>query len=569
MPSYLGGEFGSRSLPETTGHDFSSVPHSPVRPFLVTLREIPPRLGRYRDIVPQWEAFLDANQRPEPVTLRIRSLLHPLSGLRRRLEFQGFELARVRGLPQYLRVERGPHSVAQTLEHWLGKFHIQQCVMALPSLALAPEPGDRVLDLCAAPGGKSAHLAELMEDQGCLVAVDPKEKRLRGLMANLFRLGHPNVLVVASDGRELPGNARFQCVLVDAPCSAEGNFRRQRGRLPSRTESFQRYITNLQESLLRRAVALTRPGGTLVYSTCTFAPEENEAVLSRVLSDAPVQMETVELDIPHDPGIAAWGGQSFHPDVRHAWRVYPHHLDSGGLFMARLRRLEDHESETASGSGPGSDGWSSVPPGFPGESSSAATDRILQAKELLETDYGFGYERVGRLGWIVRGENIWAHTAGEWPVDSWRPSGGWRVVSLGLRALRKAGPGLETPSNAFLTRFARTRPSLPGQDVPAVPLSEAPGPDSAGRQPTMASEGTSCGDLLGPRWKELDQDELAILLRREALPSADLLTGPVILVFQGEVLGRGMVGRGGLRLEVPKAQARRLQSLLQPQNLSG
>lgn len=530
----------------------------------MTSHEIPERLGRYRDIVPQWEAFLDANQRPEPVTLRTRSLLHPLSEVRQGLELQGFRLAEVRGLAEYLQVEGGPHSVAQTLEHWLGKFHIQQCVMALPSLALAPEPGDRVLDLCAAPGGKSAHLAELMEDRGCLVAVDPKEKRLRGLMANLFRLGHPNVLVVAADGRELPGNARFQRVLVDAPCSAEGNFRRQGGRLPSRTESFQSYITNLQEALLRRAVALTRPGGTLVYSTCTFAPEENEAILSRVLADAPVKMEAVELEIPHESGIAAWGGSSFHPDVRHAWRVYPHHLDSGGLFMARLRRLEDHGSDTVSGS----DGWSAVPAGFPGENPSEAAARILDAKSILETEYGFSSQRLRRLEWIVRGENIWAHTAREWPVDSWKPSGGWRVVSLGLRALRKAGPRLETPSNAFLTRFARHRPGPPGQDVPATAGSEVPRPAAQGCHLTLVPEGASCGGGPGPRWKELDQDELAILLRRDALPPTDLPTGPIVLVFRGEVLGRGMVGRGGLRLEIPKAQARRLQSLLQPRTRS-
>ncbi len=531
----------------------------------MTTTQVPARLARYREVVPDWPAFLDANQRPEPVTLRVRSLLHHPSSVRHQLDSRGFQLSGVPGLGDYLRVDSGPHSVAQTLEHWLGQFHIQQCVMALPSMALAPEPGDRVLDLCAAPGGKTAHLAELMEDRGCLVAVDPKEKRLRGLMANLFRLGHPNILVVASDGRELPGATKFDRVLVDAPCSAEGNFRRQEGSLPPCTDSFREYVTHLQESLLRRAIALTRPGGTVVYSTCTFAPEENEAVLSRVLADAPVRMEQVDLDLPHDPGLPAWGDETFHPDVRHAWRVYPHHLDSGGLFMARLRRLPDNEE----GSPSSSDGWGPVPSGFPGENLSEAQARITLARDLLETEYGFDPEWIRGMGWMVRAENIWLHTMGEWPVGGWKPSGGWRVVSLGLRAFREAGPGLETPSNAFLTRFADPRRGHLSPVASASFPSEGPAPtDAADPADPKSSERDALalsrnGEPPGQRWKDLDRDELAVLLRREALPAGDLPTGPLVLVFRGQVLGRGMVGRAGLRLEVPKAQARRLQALLE------
>lgn len=488
----------------------------------------PHQFLRYGNVVPEWEGFVEAVRRPEPITFRVRTGRRSVERVRMRLEAQGFTLSPVPGLPDYLKVEEGDHSVAQTLDHWLGHLHVQQSVMALPSLALAPRPGERVLDLCAAPGGKTAHLAELMEDRGCLLAVDPKEKRLRGLMANLFRLGHPNILVVASDGRELPGEAHFDRVLVDAPCSGEGNVRRHGGRLPLRSLAFQRYIAGLQESLLRRGIELTRPGGTIVYSTCTFAPEENEAVLSRVMADAPVQIEAMDLDLPHAPGLPEWEGEAFHPDVRHAWRVYPHQLDSGGLFMARLRRLGEPE-RSVEGSERTSSGWSRIPTGFPGEDPASAENRIARACELLETEYGFGSQWVRDHGWMVRSENIWVHTAGEWPVLSWNPSGGWRVVALGLRAFRSAGAGLETPSNVFLTRFA----------------------DPGARD-----------DLPGARWRSLDQTELSTLLGGEPLPAGDLPTGPVVLLFRDEVLGRGMVGRRGLNMEVPRAQAARLQALL-------
>src|SRR5690606_31952503 len=173
--------------------------------------------------------------------------------------------------------------------------------------------------------------------------------RIRGLLGNLYRLGHPNVLVVAADGRNLPEGALFDRALVDAPCSAEGNLRRQGGRVGPRDPGFVAHVTEVQEALLRRAIALVRPGGVIVYSTCTVAPEENEGILDRVLADAPVRVEPIRLEAPHAPGLEGWEGRSFRPEVRDAWRVCPDHLDSGGLFMARLRRLPESEGHPAPG----------------------------------------------------------------------------------------------------------------------------------------------------------------------------------------------------------------------------
>ncbi len=130
-------------------------------------------MERYRDVIADWREFVETTTSPEPVTLRVRRALVSASDLASRLRDQGFETTPVPGLTDYLRVVGGPGSVAQTLEHWLGLLHVQQAVMALPSLALAPEPGDRVLDLCAAPGGKTTHLAQLRGDRGAVVAVYP------------------------------------------------------------------------------------------------------------------------------------------------------------------------------------------------------------------------------------------------------------------------------------------------------------------------------------------------------------------------------------------------------------
>jgi NOL1/NOP2/sun family putative RNA methylase len=497
-----------------------------------TRHTTPPILQRYRGIVDDWDRFWESHHTPEPIAFRVRWGLVDPDELCERLRTAGFRLSLVPGVPNYVRVDSGPGSVAQTVEHWLGLLHVQQAVMALPPLALAAKPGERVLDLCAAPGGKTTHLAELMRERGSLIAVDRKEKRIRGLLGNLYRLGYQNVVVIAGDGRQLPLSSQFDRVLLDVPCSGEGNYRRQGGRSSAVTPRFSAYISELQRSLLRRAIRLTRPGGTIVYSTCTYSPEENEAVLDDVLRDAPVTVEEIPLDLPHCPGLDGWNGRPFHPDLRRAWRVYPHHLDSGGLFMARMRRLPAGELDDAlppKGNQTKHPGWSSIPVAFPGTDRREARDRVARAKKELEHRFGLSPERLSQLGWMVRGKYVWAQTAGVWPLKHWcreQPEGSrdWRVVSAGLRAFRK-GPGdSETASSHFLTRWSR--------------------------------------DIRSSHRAELDRDQLLLLLRGERLPIGGLPAGPVAIAWGGVVLGRGIATGGELRHELGRPFAERLRTLL-------
>ena len=481
---------------------------------------VPVTLERYRSVVADWDRFIEANHSPEPVTLRVRSGLVSAAELVARLSRAGFRVEPVAGLDAYLRVTEHAGSVAQTIDHWLGFFHVQQAVMALPSLALGAVAGERVLDLCSAPGGKTAHLSELMQETGPLVAVEPKEKRIRGLLGNVYRLGYRNVIVVAADGRSLPGATAFDRVLVDAPCSGEGTYRRQEGRRPPRSQEFSTYVTRVQEALLRRAIRLTRPGGTVVYSTCTYAPEENEAVVDRVVRDAPVTIEEVPLDFPHAPGLTRWAGACFHRDVAKTWRVYPHHMDSGGLYMARLRR---HGAPAPEARPPG---WARVPAAFPGESTEEASRRIEGVRSELVDRFGFDPELVDRMRWIVRGKHIWNHSAGLWPPAQWCDSanGRARIVSIGMRAFRGEHGRRETPSSHFLRRWA-----------------------------------DEIGEI---RRIQVNTSELQSLLRGRSLPPADLPPGPFALVWGGRVLGRAMVGSRGLVHELGRARGERLLAII-------
>ena len=483
-------------------------------------------LERYRAIIPDWEGFRETILRRDPPTIRVRTGRISVAVLRDRLQAQGFVLSEVEGLPEFLRVIGGPHSVADTLENWLGLFYIQQASTGVAAPLLAPRPGERVLDLCAAPGGKTTHIADLMQDRGCIVAVDRNENRIRALLGNMYRTVHPNVLVVAGDGRSLPDGALFDRVLVDAPCSAEGTLRRKGGKPRGQTAKFRRQVPLRQEALLRRAIALTRPGGTILYSTCTFAPEENEAVVDRVLRDAPVTLEPITIEAPHAPGLTSFEDQRFDRSLAGACRIYPHHFDSGGLFLARLRRLGGNEP-------PGSDvvdaaalpGWSPVPPAFPDGRTdpAAAAETIEVAFDRLESLFGIGAAVRGDFGWIVRGEDIWVHRCESWPLGSWDSSDRWRVVSVGLRAMVPDYRNRPRPTNDLFRLLEKA---------------------------------------ILPKLVSLSVDQWAKLLNGEDIEVSGVESGFVPLGLQGHVAGRGLVRGETVRHEIPKVQARWLAKIL-------
>lgn len=488
-------------------------------------------LEGYRAFIDDWDAFQEAVRRPEPTTLRTNTLRISRDELTGRLEAQGFTVLPVPHQPAFLQVSDGPRSVSDTLEHWAGLFYIQQRVTGLAAPLLAPRPGDRVLDLCSAPGGKTTHLAELMEGTGTVVAADVNETRIRALLGNIYRLGHTNVMTVAGDARSFPLGATFDRVMVDVPCSAEGTLRKRGGRIPGHSRKWARQVTRAQEKILRRAVELTRPGGTLLYVTCTFGPHENEGVLTRVLADTALEVESLDLELPHAPGLTAFADERFDPRLERAARFYPHHLDSGGLFICRLRRGggERDGTEGSVGSAPHSPvvGWSPVPGVYPGEDlpEDEAAEDLARADAFLEQEFGVESGTLARLHWMRRGTNTWGHTLDGWPVDAWEPGGHWRTVAVGLRGLDLGGNGPPRPTNDLVGWL--------GQAV------------TRGRV-------------------ELDPPEWVRLLDEGRMAAADgTKDGIVALCHQGMVLARGFQRDGVLRHEVPRGRLRWLRNVME------
>lgn len=294
-------------------------------------------MERYREIIPDWESFWEALERPLPVVIRTNTLRIEPQTLKRRLEAKGFDLQPL-SWDETCFLVRGEIPVGNTLEHWLGYYYVQEASQLLPVKALGPNPGERILDLCASPGGKTTQCAQYMEDQGVLIANDNSAKRIQALLANVYRLGIKCVVVTEAPGENFPGPGNFDRVLVDAPCSGEGVARKFPHLRCGASLGTVSRLSALQKRLLVRALELVRPGGAVVYSTCTLAPEENEEVVKHVLDQGLAELVPWEPPVPHERGLSRFGEKVYGSELQGAVRIYPHHFDSEGGFIAVLRR---------------------------------------------------------------------------------------------------------------------------------------------------------------------------------------------------------------------------------------
>jgi NOL1/NOP2/sun family putative RNA methylase len=292
---------------------------------------------RYRDIIPDYAGFFSALEQPLPVSIRVNTLKIGPGPFQDLLRGKGYDLEPVRGIEEAF-ILRGVEAPGATLEYFLGYYQIQGLTSMLPAKILNPRPGEIILDLCAAPGGKTTYLAQLMGDHGLVVANDFKYERTHVLRSHIDRLGILSVLVCCYFGQAFPLRRKFDRVLLDPPCSAEGTYRAGLPPTQSENPKVARHLVRIQKELLQHALRVLRPGGTLIYSTCTYAPEENEAVVNDAVSSGQAELLPVQIPFPHSQGLTSWQGEAYHADLVKALRFYPHQVNSWGFFVAHLRK---------------------------------------------------------------------------------------------------------------------------------------------------------------------------------------------------------------------------------------
>jgi len=305
-------------------------------------------LTRYRHLIDDWQAFEESIGRPLYPCVWANPARVDTAGLARLLADEGVESRRLSGLPGALALEAGFRS-GQCWWFCAGLAHAQEAVSQLPVMLMAAAPGQRALDMCAAPGGKTAQLAFAMGNRGTLIANDFSTDRIKALRGNLDRLGIVNVSTTCSDAANWPAQAgQFDRILLDAPCSSEGTLRRNPDLVGRLGSDLSRRMAGRQRSMLRKAVQCCRPGGRVLYSTCTLAPEENELVVRDILRECDGRARLVAAQIPGlvtGRGITHWQGEDLGPELARCIRIWPQHNDTGGFFMAVLDKDAGCEEE--------------------------------------------------------------------------------------------------------------------------------------------------------------------------------------------------------------------------------
>ncbi|HSV86908.1 MAG TPA: hypothetical protein VLH85_10060, partial [Levilinea sp.] len=476
-------------------------------------------LARYRPLLveDEFERLLAELERPLHTAIRINPLkVDPTAALQGWVERYGWQAHPVPYCPNGYWISAWRVSPSQTIEHRLGCYYIQDAASMLP-VELFDMVGDRsplMLDMAASPGGKTTHMIDRAGDRGLVIANDSSAARIAALRLVLAQWGAVSPAVTRFPGENFGAwfSETFDRVLLDAPCSMQ-NLRSSASH-PVRpiTDKERSALAVRQANLLESALRAVKTGGQVVYSTCTLAPEEDEAVLDEILRRCPNCLEIVDLSdrLPAPaPALLSDGVHSFDPAVRRAARLWPHRFGTSGFFAALLVKTAPL---------PGSQ---SAPPERPFERTGFETlderNTAAVCRRLLDV---YDFDLQGLLA-----------------EQDWR--------------LLRRGRSLSVVPAGYLQWFR----NLPVQAL-GLPLAEEAGSDLA---PSHEWVARFSARFLAGRYS-LPDEQLQAWLRGEDIrmaPSGNLPTGRVVIVQDrhGRLLGRGRVLSDRLKNLLPRGIA--------------
>jgi len=230
-------------------------------------------------------------------------------------------------------------NLGSSIEHFTGQIYIQELTSMIPPLiAKDVIEENQILDCCAAPGSKTTQMADMMQNKGHIIANDSRHTRIKSLRGNLDRLGVTNTTVSLRDFKSFP-NTEAELYLVDVPCSSEGTIRKKNAVARKWKEKDYERFSKLQKGLLKKACQMAPRGSTIIYSTCTFSPDENEKIVSEILREESIDLKRINLKgLKTGKGITEWNGQGYDNEVEKCMRIWPHQNDTGGFFVARMEK---------------------------------------------------------------------------------------------------------------------------------------------------------------------------------------------------------------------------------------
>lgn len=296
-------------------------------------------IERYSELT-DWETFKKYCLSFLRRSIRVNTLKISFSDLKKRLE-KDWILEPVPWCKEGFFVEhkQGRRDLGNTIEHQLGYFYIQEAASMIPPLILNPKKGEFVLDMCSSPGSKTTQIAQMMENKGIIIANDPSVKRMAPLCSNLTRLGITNSITTTMKGQQFNKyESKFDKVLLDAPCSGTGTIRKSVKTIMMWNPSVLKSITAVQKELIKTAWKCLKKKGTLVYSTCSLEPEENEGLISWFLDEEPdAKVESFKLPgLKKGDAILEFDGEKYNPEVEKTCRMWPQDNDTEGFFIAKI-----------------------------------------------------------------------------------------------------------------------------------------------------------------------------------------------------------------------------------------
>ncbi len=487
-------------------------------------------LERFRPLLEAEELaqLLDELERPLPPSIRINPLkVEPeaaLAGWRARY---GWEVQPVPYCPNGWWITESRTAPSQTIEHRLGEYYIQDAASMLPVELFDFDDLDAplTLDLAASPGGKTTHITARTGDRGLVIANNSSASRITALRLVLDQWGATNAAVTRFPGESFGAwfPETFDRALLDAPCSMQGLRTSESHPMRAVSEKETASLAQRQERLLESALQAVKVGGQVVYSTCTLAPEEDEAVLDALLQRYPGAFEIVELEgkLPQPaPALAKFGEQDFDPSVPRAARLWPHRYGTSGFFAALLRKTGPFTQPSA--------GESGQAPGLPGGAQEAPSRPMSRSgfEELSEQE---------AQAWSDGLMQAYAFDLAE-------------TLERSRLALWRRGREVYAIPRLYLERFRE----LPVQSL-GLPLGEEL-PDSLA--PSHEWVARFSGEFLTGRYP-LEEEHLRAWLRGEDIRSKPLPgypTGMVVIVedASGRLLGRGRVLRDRLKNLLPR-----------------
>ncbi len=283
------------------------------------------------------ESFKEITIKELRRSIRVNTLKISIDDLKERLK-ERWTLEQVPWCKEGFFISGERKDIGNLIEHSLGYFYIQEAASMIPALVLEPEVNDLILDMAASPGSKTTHLAALMKNQGLIVANDYKGERIKALGINLQRCGISNSIITLMNGMQFK-NFQFDRVLLDAPCSGTGTIRKSLKTLKIYNTKMITKLASMQKRLIENAFLNLREKGTLVYSTCSLEPEENESVVNYLLGkNKDARLQDINIKLNRSSPVLEFDREVYGPEIKKCLRIWPQDNNTEGFFVAKITK---------------------------------------------------------------------------------------------------------------------------------------------------------------------------------------------------------------------------------------